>query len=53
MDLMLKAVLALLSTPLMEIAGKAPRLKPPITKTNVLKRDNNFKGAMALYEYVS
>lgn len=52
MDLMLKAVLALLSTPLMEIAGKAPRLKPPITKTNVLKMDNNFKGAMALYEYV-
>ena len=52
MDLMLKAVLSLLSTPLMEIAGKAPRLKPPITKTNVLKMDNNFKGAMALYEYV-
>ena len=52
MDLMLKEVLSLLSTPLMEIAGKAPRLKPPITKTNVLKMDNNFKGAMALYEYV-
>ncbi len=52
MDLMLKAVLALLSTPLMEIAGKAPKLKPPITKTNVLKMDNNFKGAMALYEYI-
>ena len=52
MDLMLKAVLALLATPLMEIAGKAPKLKPPITKTNVLKMDNNFKGAMALYEYV-
>ena len=52
MDLMLKAVLALLSTPLMEIAGKAPKLKPPITKTNILKMDNSFKGAMALYEYV-
>ena len=52
MDLMLKAVLALLATPLMEIAGKAPKLKPPITKTNVLKMDNNFKGAMALYEYI-
>ena len=52
MDLMLKSVLSLLSTPLMEIAGKAPRLKPPITKTNVLKMDNNFRGAMALYEYV-
>ena len=52
MDLLLKAVLALLATPLMEIAGKAPKLKPPITKTNVLKMDNNFRGAMALYEYV-
>ena len=52
MDLMLKAVLALLATPLMEIAGKAPKLKPPITKTNVLKMDNNFKGAMALYDYI-
>ena len=52
MDFMLKSVLSLLSTPLMEIAGKASRLKPPITKTNVLKMDNNFKGAMALYEYV-
>lgn len=52
MDLMLKSVLSLLSTPLMEIAGKAPRLKPPITKTNVLKMDNHFRGAMALYEYL-
>ena len=52
MALMLKAVISLLSTPLMEAAGKAPRLKPPITKTNVLKMDNHFKGAMALYEYI-
>lgn len=52
-DLLLKAVLAFLSTPLMEYASKAPMLKPPITKTNVLKMNNNFKGAMALYEYVT
>ena len=51
-DLILKTVLAFLSTPLMEIAGKAARLKPPITKTNVLKMDNNFKGAVALYEFI-
>ena len=52
-DLLLKAVIAFLSTPLMEYAAKAPMLKPPITKTNVLKMNNNFKGAMALYEYVT
>ncbi len=52
MDLILKTIIAFLATPLMESAGKAPMLKPPITKTNVLKMDNNFKGAVALYEYI-
>ena len=52
MDLILKAVMAFLATPLMEIAGKAAKLKPPITKTNILKMDNNFKGAVALYDYI-
>ena len=52
MDLILKAVLAFLATPLMESAGKAAMLKPPITKTNVLKMDNNFKGAVALYDFI-
>jgi len=51
-DLILKAVLAFLSTPLMEEVGKVPMLKPPITKTNVLKMNNNFKGAMALYDFI-
>lgn len=51
-DLILKTVTAFLSTPLMESAGKAAMLKPPITKTNVLKMDNNFKGAVALYDYI-
>ena len=51
-DLILKAVLAFLATPLMEEVAKAPMLKPPITKTNVLKMNNNFKGAMALYEFI-
>ena len=50
--LILKAVLAFLSTPLMEDVAKTPMLKPPITKTNVLKMDNNFKGAVALYDFV-
>ncbi|MBP3570529.1 MAG: hypothetical protein J6M42_01090 [Clostridia bacterium] len=52
MDLILKTVVAFLATPLMESAGKAAMLKPPITKTNVLKMDNNFKGAVALYDYI-
>lgn len=51
-DLILKTVMSFLSTPLMEIAGKVAKLKPPITKTNVLKMDNNFKGAVALYDYI-
>ena len=52
-NLLLKAVLALLATPLMQVVSKAPMLKPPITKTNVLKMNNNFKQAMALYSFVT
>ena len=52
MDLILKTIASFLATPLMESAGKAAMLRPPLTKTNVLKMDNNFKGALALYEYV-
>lgn len=51
-DLILKAVLAFLATPLMEEVSKVPMIKPPITKTNVLKMNNNFKGALALYDYI-
>ena len=51
-DLILKTVLAFLATPLMEEVGKVPMIKPPITKTNVLKMNNSFKGAMALYEFI-
>ena len=51
-DLILKTILAFLATPLMEEAGKAPMLKPPITKTNVLKMNNSFKGAVALYDFI-
>ena len=51
-DLILKAVFAFLATPLMQEVAKAPMLKPPITKTNVLKMDNDFKGAVGLYSYI-
>ena len=51
-DLILKTILAFLATPLMEEVGKAPMIKPPITKTNVLKMNNSFKGAVALYDFI-
>jgi len=51
-DSLLKVVLAYLSTPLMEEVAKSPMLKPPVTKTNVLKMNQNFKGALALYDYL-
>ena len=51
-DLILKAILAFLSCPLMKLVAKAPMLKPPITRTNVLKMNNNFKQAMALYSFI-
>lgn len=51
-DLILKTVLAFLATPLMECAAKVAMLKPPITKTNVLKMNNDFKGAVALYDFI-
>lgn len=52
-DLLLKAVVHYLSTPLMQEVAKSPMLKPPITKTNVLKMNKNFKGAMRLYEFLT
>ena len=51
-DLILKAVLAFIACPLMKLVAKAPMLKPPITRTNVLKMNNNFKQAMALYSFI-
>ena len=50
--LLLKSVIAFLGTPLMQEVSKVAMLKPPITKTNVLKMNNNFRGAMALYEFI-
>lgn len=49
----LKLVLAFLATPLMQEVSKVAMLKPPITKTNVLRMNHNFRGALALYEFIS
>lgn len=43
---------ALLDTDLMTQVAKTPMIKPPIVKTNVLKMNNNFKNALALYDYI-
>ncbi|MDE6869034.1 MAG: hypothetical protein K2J83_07845 [Clostridia bacterium] len=52
-DLILKTVVMLLSTPLMEDVSKSPMLKPPITETNVLKMNKHFKGAKELYYFLA
>lgn len=52
-DSIYKTVTIFLSYPLMQEVKKSPMLKPPVTKTNVLKMNFNFKGALALYEYIS
>lgn len=44
---------SLLNTDLMMQVAKSPMIKPPIVKTNVLKMNNNFKRALALYDYVA
>ena len=44
---------SLLNTDLMLQVAKSPMIKPPIVKTNVLKMNNNFKHALALYDYIA
>ena len=46
-------IAALLLTPLMKIVSKSPMLKPPVTRTNALRMNNNFKNALALYDYIA
>ena len=48
-----KAVLVFLNTPLMVEVAKSPMLKPPVTRTNVLKMNRNFREALSLYEFVT
>lgn len=50
---LLRITLAYLRTPLMVEVAKADKLKPPITKTNVLRMDKNFKEVVVLYDYIS
>ena len=45
-------VMMLLNTDMMKEVSKSPKVKSPIVKTNVLKMNNNFKNALALYDYI-
>jgi len=47
-----QTVSMLLNMPLMKDVSHAPLLKPPITRTNVLRMDPNFREAIALYDYL-
>lgn len=51
-DGIMRTVEMYLATPLMEFVAKAPVLKPPVTETNVLKMNKNFKEAMKLYHFL-
>ena len=51
-DAILNAVMVLIKTPLMNAVSKAPLVTRPITKTNVLKMNTNFKESLALFDYV-
>lgn len=42
-----------LNMPLMKEVSKAPMIKPPVVKTNVLRMNPNFRAALALYDYVT
>ncbi len=53
LELMQRSVYYYLRTPLMTEVAKADKLKPPITKTNVLRMDKNFKEVVALYDFIS
>ncbi len=43
----------LLKTPLMQILSQVPLIKPPITKTNVLKMNTNFRNSLTLYDFIA
>ncbi len=52
LDAILNGVLVLLKTPLMQEVSKAPLVTRPVTKTNVLKMNTNFKESLYIFDYV-
>lgn len=53
LERILRSIYYFLQTPLMVEVAKADKLKPPVTKTNVLRMDKNFKEVVALYDYIT
>ena len=49
----LTAVRMLLSTPLMKEVSNSPKVKAPITKTNIIRFDTNFRESLALFDYIT
>ena len=41
-----------LATPLMKEVAKEPQVKPPLTQTNLLKENSNFKKAVELWNFL-
>ena len=46
-------VVSFLNTPLMKEVSKAPMIKPPVVKTNVLRMNPNFRAALKLYDFIT
>ena len=49
----LTEVRMLLSTPLMKEVSKSAKVKAPITKTNVIRFDANFRESLVLFDYIT
>ncbi|MCQ2087357.1 MAG: hypothetical protein MJZ37_04715 [Bacilli bacterium] len=50
---MLSNILVLLKTPLMLTVAKADMVKRPITKTNVLKMNRNFRESLTCFDFIA
>ena len=52
MNSIVHMISVLLETPLMKEVAKVPMLKPPITRTNMIRMDIHFRATMELYDYL-
>ncbi len=53
LEMISRGIISLLSCNLMKEVSKAPLVKPPLVKTNVLKGNKNFKAAVILYDFIN
>ena len=52
-DVCLESVMALIKTPIMMEVAKSERVKRPITRTNILRMDHNFREMLATFDYIA